>query len=143
MASAYILLKKEWFVILERLLELKILLLGEFSTLKLTQEAAEILRGKKELFIKASRLEINVKEKKVKQESRDDVDTELFEQLRTLRASLAAELKVPAYIIFSDKVLKNIAAAKPHDKESMLEVSGVREKKFEQFGEAFLEVINP
>lgn len=130
--------KKEWFVILERLLELKILLLGEFSTLKLTQEAAEILRGKKELFIKASRLEINIKEKKVKQESRDDVDTELFEQLRTLRASLAAELKVPAYIIFSDKVLKNIAAAKPHDKESMLEVSGVGEKKFEQFGEAFL-----
>ena len=49
---------------------------------------------------------------------------------------------MPAYIIFSDQVLKNLAAAKPHEKESMLEVNGVGEKKFEQFGEAFLELLN-
>ncbi|MDD3506714.1 MAG: RQC domain-containing protein [Sulfurimonas sp.] len=134
--------KKEWFIILERLLELKIVHLGEFSVLKLTHEAADILRGKKELFIKSSRLEINIKEKKVKSEERLDFDAELFEKLRTKRAKLANELQVPAYIIFSDKVLKNIAASKPHDKESMLMVNGIAQKKFEQFGEAFLEVFN-
>ncbi len=135
--------KKEWFVVLERLLELKILLLGEFSVLKLTQEAADILRGKKELFIKSSRLEIAVKEKKVKRDEAVDFDEELFEKLRIKRTQMASELKVPAYIIFSDKVLKNLASSKPCDKISMLEVNGVGEKKFEQFGEQFLEVINP
>jgi len=135
--------KKEWFIILERLLELKILLIGEFSALKLTQEAVEILKSKKELFIKSSRLEIDVKEKKVKRDEAADFDEELFEKLRAKRAMLAGELKVPAYIIFSDKVLKNLSSCKPYDKMSMLEVNGVGEKKFEQFGEQFLEVINP
>lgn len=135
--------KKEWFVILERLLELKILLIGEYGTLKLTQEAAEILKGKKELFIKSSRLQVDVKEKKIKRDETADFDEELFEKLRAKRTELASELKVPAYIIFSDKVLKNLSSAKPYDKKSMLEVNGVGEKKFEQFGEEFLEVINP
>jgi ATP-dependent DNA helicase RecQ len=135
--------KKEWFIILERLLELKILLLGEFSVLKLTQEAVDILKGKRDLFIKSSRLEIDVKEKKVKRDEATDFDEELFEKLRAKRSELASELKVPAYIIFSDKVLKNLASCKPYDKMSMLEVNGVGEKKFEQFGEQFLEVINP
>jgi len=134
--------KKEWFVILERLLELKFLLLGEFSALKLTSDAVDILKGKKELFIKSSRLEIDVKEKKVKRAETVDFDEELFEKLREKRAELASNLKVPAYIIFSDKVLKNLSSSKPYDKMSMLEVNGVGEKKFEQFGEQFLEVIN-
>ncbi len=135
--------KKEWFIILERLLELKILLLGEYSVLKLTQEAVDILKGKRDLFIKSSRLEIDPKEKKVKRTETEDLDEELFEKLRAKRSELASELKVPAYIIFSDKVLKNLSSAKPYDKMSMLEVNGVGEKKFEQFGEQFLEVINP
>jgi ATP-dependent DNA helicase RecQ len=135
--------KKEWFIILERLLELKILWLGEYSVLKLTQEAVDILKGKRDLFIKSSRLEIVPKEKKVKRTETEDLDEGLFEKLRAKRSELASELKVPAYIIFSDKVLKNLSSAKPYDKISMLEVNGVGEKKFEQFGEQFLEVINP
>jgi len=49
-------------------------------------------------------------------------------------------LNVPAYIVFTDKVLKNLSVAKPTDKESMLQVNGVAEKKFQLFGEQFLEV---
>ena len=49
---------------------------------------------------------------------------------------------VPAYIIFSDKTLKHLANDKPFDKESMLEVNGVGEKKFNSFGEDFLNIIN-
>jgi ATP-dependent DNA helicase RecQ len=55
---------------------------------------------------------------------------------------MASELGVPAYIIFSDKTLKHLANDKPFDKASMLEVNGVGEKKFEQFGEEFLSLIN-
>ncbi|MFA5460909.1 MAG: DNA helicase RecQ [Sulfurimonas sp.] len=134
--------KKVWFVILERLLELKIVYLGEFSVLKLTQEAADILRGKKEILIRASRLNISDKAKKIKAQDTEDYDVELFEKLKAKRALIASELKVPAYIVFSDKVLKNLSVAKPHDKESMLRVNGVAEKKFQLFGEQFLELFN-
>ncbi len=134
--------KKEWFVILERLMELNILTLGEFGVLKLTPDAIAVLKSKKLVNIKASRLEVSVKEKAVKQKSDFEYDDELFEKLRQKRAELASEMGVPAYIIFSDKTLKHLANDKPYDKASMLEVNGIGEKKYEQFGEEFLEVIN-
>ena len=134
--------KKEWFVIVERLLELKILTLGEFSVLTLTSEAIEVLKSLKTVDIKSSRLQINVKEKKVKQVKEFDYDEDLFESLRVKRSEMASEMGVPAYIIFSDKTLKHLDNDKPDDKVSMLEVNGIGEKKYEQFGEEFLGVIN-
>ncbi|MCF6339502.1 MAG: DNA helicase RecQ [Sulfurimonas sp.] len=134
--------KKEWFVILERLMELNILNIGEFSVLKLTNDAVNILKGNKNIYIKASRLQISIKEKKIKQKEDFSYDEELFESLRVKRSELANELSVPAYIIFSDKTLKHLANEKPYDKTSMLQVNGVGEKKYEQFGKKFLEIIN-
>jgi len=133
--------KKEWFVVIERLLELKVLSLGEFNVLKLTDGAIEILKSKRTVNIKSSRLEVTVKEKQVKQKEDFEYDEVLFEALRAKRAELAKELGLPAYIIFGDKTLKHLADEKPHDKASMLEVNGVGEKKFEQYGEEFLAVI--
>ncbi len=134
--------KKEWFVIVERLLELKILTTGEFSVLKLTQEAIPVLKSKNSVDIKSSRLEVTTKAKKVKQDEEFEYDRELFETLRAKRAELADELGVPAYIIFGDKTLKHMASQKPYDKPSMLLINGVGEKKYEQYGEEFLEIIN-
>ncbi|WP_151901477.1 DNA helicase RecQ [Sulfurimonas hydrogeniphila] len=134
--------KKEWFVIIERLLELKILLLGDFSVLKLTNDAIAVLKSQKLVDIKSSRLQINIKEKKIKQAKEFDYDEELFEKLRAKRAELASEMGVPAYIIFGDKTLKHLANDMPTNKEEMLEVNGVGEKKFAQFGKEFLDVIN-
>jgi len=134
--------KKEWFVIVERLIELKILTLGDFSVLKLTAQAIEVLKSLKLVDIKSSRLIINEREKKVKQAKEFDYDEELFEELRLKRSELASEMGVPAYIIFSDKTLKHLANDKPIDKESMLEVNGIGEKKYEQYGEDFLSIIN-
>ncbi len=134
--------KKEWFVIIERLLELRLLTLGEFSVLKLTPTAVEVLKSLRTVDIKSSRLQINIKEKKVMQEKEFDYDEALFEALRAKRGEIAQELGVPAYIIFSDKTLKHLAHEKPFDKASMLEVNGVGEKKFSQYGEDFLNLIN-
>ncbi len=135
--------KKVWFVILERLIELKVLSMGEFSVLKLTESAIEILKGQRIVDIKSSRLEVSSsKEKKIRQAEDFDFDDTLFESLRAKRSEIAKELGIPAYLIFSDKTLKHLASDKPYDKASMLEVNGVGEKKFEQYGEEFLEVIN-
>ncbi len=133
--------KKEWFVILERLMEIKIVTLGEFSVLKLTNDAIEVLKSKKSIDIKSSRLKFSQKEKKIKQTKEFDYDEELFERLRVKRSELAQEMGVPAYIIFGDKTLKYLANEKPFDKKSMLEVNGVGEKKFQKYGEQFLEII--
>ncbi len=134
--------KKEWFIVLERLLELRILTIGEYSTLKLTDDAIKILKSLLKVDIKSSRLDVDKKVKKVKQIEEFDYDEELFESLRKKRAELASEKGVPAYIIFGDKTLKHLANLKPFDKNSMLEVNGVGEKKFEQYGEDFLDIIN-
>ena len=138
-----ILSKKEWFIVLERLLELRILTIGEFSALKLTDDAVQILKSLKNIDIKSSRLDVDKKTKAVKQKEEFDYDEELFESLRQKRAEIASEKGVPAYIIFGDKTLKHLANEKPFDKNSMLKVNGVGEKKFEQFGEEFLSVIHP
>jgi len=134
--------KKEWFVIVERLLELKIISLGDFSSMKLTTDAIAILKSQKLVDIKSSRLEVKpLREKKVKQVEDFEYDEELFQELREKRKELASELGVPPYIIFGDKTLKLLAHHKPQDKDDMLEVNGVGEKKFNSFGEEFLEVI--
>ena len=134
--------KKEWFVIIERLLELKIILMGDFKALKLTQDAIAILKSQKLVDIKSSRLQVDKKAKAVRQVEEFDFDRELFEKLREKRTELASEMGVPAYIIFSDKTLKHLANDMPTNKEEMLEVNGVGMKKYEQFGEEFLAVIS-
>mgnify|MGYP000114921702 CR=1 FL=1 len=105
-------------------------------------ELEQILKSLKSVDIKSSRLDIDTKTKKIKQAKEFDYDDDLFESLRVKRSELASELGVPAYLIFSDKTLKHLANDKPYDKSSMLEVNGVGEKKYEQFGEEFLSVIN-
>lgn len=134
--------KKEWFVIIERLMETKIVNLGDFSSLKLTDDAIAILKSQKSIDIKSSRLQVKSKEKRVKRDDGFDYDETLFELLRSKRSELASDMGVPAYLIFGDKTLKHLANDKPFDKASMLEVNGVGEKKFEQFGEEFLTIIN-
>ena len=123
-------------------METKIINLGDFSSLKLTDDAIAILKSQKTIDIKSSRLQVKSKEKRVKRDDGFDYDETLFEALRSKRSELASEMGVPAYIIFGDKTLKHLANDKPFDKASMLEVNGVGEKKFEQFGEEFLGIIN-
>ena len=66
----------------------------------------------------------------------------LFEVLRTKRAEIAAEAGVPAYIVFSNAALADMAAKQPSDMEEFLQVSGVGEVKAERYGEIFLHTIN-
>ena len=72
----------------------------------------------------------------------DDADQELLVKLKGLRREMARSLGKPAYIIFSDATLINMAQKRPMDREQMLALSGVGETKFERFGEAFLAAIN-
>jgi ATP-dependent DNA helicase RecQ len=70
-----------------------------------------------------------------------DYDSALFEELRTLRTKKAQELKVPPYIIFGDKPLREMAVYFPQTETAFLEIGGVGNQKLAQFGEEFLSII--
>jgi ATP-dependent DNA helicase RecQ len=71
----------------------------------------------------------------------DDAEEALFQRLRLLRKSLADAENVPAYIVFSDKVLREMVASRPATPAQLLDVSGVGPAKLERYGEAFLEAL--
>jgi ATP-dependent DNA helicase RecQ len=68
-------------------------------------------------------------------------DEVLFEKLRELRKQLADERNVPAYVIFSDVALRQMARDYPSTREAFSRISGVGEKKLAEFGLSFLEEI--
>ena len=70
-----------------------------------------------------------------------DYDTGLFDHLRALRRRLADAQGVPAFVVFSDAHLRNLAAARPDHPAAMLQVSGVGPAKLEQYGDDFLTAI--
>ena len=69
------------------------------------------------------------------------VDLERFDRLRALRKRLADAEGVPAYIVFSDAVLRQMAARVPRTRQEMLALSGVGPVKLERYGDAFLEAL--
>lgn len=67
---------------------------------------------------------------------------ELYDQLRLLRNRLAKEMEVPAYVIFTDKTLKEMSMYLPSSREELLEIPGVGQAKYDRFGQAFMDVIS-
>lgn len=70
-----------------------------------------------------------------------EVDGELFEKLRALRRELAEERGVPAYVVFSDATLAEMAALRPRSIGELSSISGVGPTKLSRYGHAFLEVL--
>lgn len=62
----------------------------------------------------------------------------LYDSLRLLRNRLAKESSVPAYVIFTDKTIKEMSMYLPMNKEQMMQISGVGEVKYEKYGARFL-----
>ena len=70
------------------------------------------------------------------------VHGELFERLRRLRKAIADSRNVPAYVVFSDATLLEIAARKPRTAPELLEISGVGPKKIATYGAEFLALLS-
>ena len=71
----------------------------------------------------------------------EGVDRGLFEMLRATRRAIADEKMVPAFVVFSDATLRDMARRRPATPEGFLEVTGVGETKRRQYGERFLAAI--
>jgi ATP-dependent DNA helicase RecQ len=110
---------------------------GQFSTLELTPEGLTALRQRKSIVL-TEIMAISGQKQKEPRSGEITCDEELFERLRQLRKTLADERNVPAYIVFSDVSLRQMARNYPASEEEFSRINGVGEKKLKEFGAAFL-----
>jgi len=116
--------------------------IANYSILKLTEAARPLLRGDQQVILPSPR----VKPQAARRKSRRDLenlayDTDLFEALKACRKQLAEEAGVPPFVIFGDQALMEMAALRPADAQSLLEVHGVGHHKLKRYGPDFLAVI--
>ena len=65
----------------------------------------------------------------------------LWERLRAWRAAIAKEHGVPAYVVFHDATLAELARLRPNDEAGLAQISGVGQRKLERYGAALLELL--
>jgi ATP-dependent DNA helicase RecQ len=111
----------------------------ERPVLRLNGASREVLRGDRTVQLLQSKTK--VKKTRFDEKSWESVDTGLFETLRTLRRQLAEERSVPAYVLFNDASLREMARVRPGSPDALLGIRGVGERKLADLGQRFLEVI--
>jgi len=135
--------KAQWFSIADKLLEIGAFDIGEFKVLKLNSRGVELLKGQESVEIREERLKVDrVSKKEKKVEFSGEYNMDNFERLRSLRMDIATANKIPPYIVFSDKTLKELSNRLPLSKEDMLEIHGIGEVKFSRYGEEFLALLD-
>ncbi|WP_284140186.1 DNA helicase RecQ [Virgibacillus sp. LDC-1] len=105
---------------------------GKYPTLKLNKHSVDVLKGKRSVTMFTS---------PIPSTEAKDYYPDLFEALRKLRKEVADQKGIPPYVLFSDATLKELSRYIPETTENMLYIKGVGEKKLEQYGAAFLSVI--
>jgi len=113
---------------------------GKFATLQLTDTGLAALRERKPITLTKP---FDVEEKKRPKHRAGEIecDEALFEQLRILRRKLADERNVPAYIIFSDVALREMARACPATATEFGQIPGVGHQKLRDFAQPFTAAI--
>jgi len=125
---------------------------GEYPTLSITKLGSDVMRRKKTIPLEIPDMRMNraarSPEKKVDRSSggesgaENEYDTDLFEALRRWRRDKASALgNVPAYLVFTDRTLKELARRKPETEEELLNIRGIGPAKARQFGAETLEII--
>ncbi len=107
----------------------------KFSVLELTNDGLAALKERRKITLTKPTVEPETKAHNVGEITCDEV---LFDRLRQIRKKLADERGVPAYIIFSDVALRQMARNYPASESEFARISGVGEKKLREFGETFL-----
>ncbi|MGR5118497.1 DNA helicase RecQ [Vibrio astriarenae] len=135
----------EWKGVFRQLIAMNYLRVeGEYNSLKLTPQCRPILKGEQQVQLRELR-KTKPKKSSASSESIDLSPSDLiqFEALKQVRASLAKEQNVPAYVICHDASLKAIALARPQTREQLSNISGFGDKKVSQYGEPLLAVVEP
>jgi ATP-dependent DNA helicase RecQ len=133
--------RKNWQAIGRELLRLGLLEVarGKFATIQVASEGREALRSRRTITL-TKHPEKPERRRKLRA-GEIECDETLFEKLRGLRRTLAEEREVPAYIIFSDVALREMARQYPTTPAQFRRIAGVGEQKLKDFAEPFLKII--
>ncbi len=109
---------------------------GEYPVLELSVEGLDVLRSRKPIIL--TKPLVTPQAKRIgRREGEMECDEILFARLRTLRKKIADERKVPAYVVFGDATLRQMAREYPSAPTAMNGIFGMGEKKLAEFGEVF------
>jgi ATP-dependent DNA helicase RecQ len=140
----------QWRAVLRQLIALgHVRTEGEYNTLELTASAREVLRGDIRMLLrqqsdtpKRGRTgKVTRGKDKPPPIALDDQATERFAALKAWRAEVAKEHGLPAYVIFHDATLAEMARSQPSSLDDLGQISGVGAKKLEAYGREILRVL--
>ena len=140
--------ESEWRGVVRQLLARGLLaVVGDYGTLALTQASADVLSGGKKVLLRHDPAPARSRTPKSARASAaaDELPAEAagrFERLRAWRAAAAREQGVPAYVIFHDATLRQIAASPPSSLAELGRISGVGEAKLARYGDQILELFS-
>jgi len=139
--------KNEWQNIFRQLVSQNLLMVdvNEHNGIKITEKGFLFLKKKESVNFRKLTEKQKAKKEKSGKKSKvvldNDLDQSLYENLRTARQQMAKKRRVPAYVIFNDKTLIELAQERPQSFEEMLGISGIGEAKLKKFGQTLLDVI--
>ncbi|ANQ86477.1 DNA helicase RecQ [Azoarcus olearius] len=138
--------EKRWRTVFRQLIAREYLAVDHerYNALALTELARPLLRGEAEFHLRLER-ERSKGRGKSRSAARMDipggVPTTLFDRLRAWRAATAKERNVPAYVIFHDATLREIAIARPTSMAELGGISGIGDRKLEAYGQAIVDLV--
>lgn len=128
------------FIILQGFLEITD---TEYPVVRLAESAAQVLFKGYEVKMKILKQDFEAEKEGLKQEKAPErnKNEELFDRLRFLRNKIAADQKVPAYIVFTDAALWDMCRKLPVNQTGFIKVNGVGKAKLDKYGEIFIKEI--
>jgi ATP-dependent DNA helicase RecQ len=135
----------EWRGVVRQLLAQGLLAVeGDYGTLALTETSAEVLGRTRQVMLR--REPERTRQPRTRRPATAAVDmpaeaTPIFERLRAWRGATAKEQGVPAYVIFHDATLRQIATQTPSTLEELGTISGVGENKLAKYGQGILDTL--
>ncbi len=109
------------------------------GALRLTTEARPVLRGETRIALRRDAL--SAPDRPAAKALVEEADAPLLSALKARRRALAEAAKVPAYVVFTDRTLIEMAERRPATLDEMARIGGVGATKLERYGATFLEVI--
>ena len=142
--------EQEWRAIVRQAIALGFVTVDHdaFSSLKLTDAARPVLKGEQKVQLRQYQKPVKAKRPSSSRSSGYEElelsrsEQAIFDRLRSWRMGTAREHGVPAYVVFQDATLREIAKVKPGSLDALRGVSGVGEKKLVSYGDEIVAIIN-